>query len=89
MCNILTAAGRPLCLLRCRLPRRPDRDFGTQFATGVLIQGGSLFISYGITDCFAALAEVADIELQLQRWQEHGLHWQAAGRRLHHARAAL
>lgn len=46
-----------------------------QFATGLLRAGSdpALYISYGISDCFAALARIEGIEQRLRGWQERGM----------------
>lgn len=72
----------------CRLPLpqsvaaqldRIEPRGNIQFLTGAALRGGSLLLSYGINDCFCALAEVPGIWSQLERWQELGLGTQAHG----------
>ena len=60
-------------LAACRLRNGPGEVFGIQFATGLLLRGGSLYISYGITDCFAALVVVKDFPAKLRLWEEFGI----------------
>lgn len=62
----------------CRLPSDPGKRNGVQFATGLLLKDGSLYISYGITDCYSALARVEDIGIKLPLWEERGLGTQRA-----------
>ncbi len=55
-----------------RLPYGGNR-LTVQFATGLLIKNKDLYISYGVSDCFAALARVENIGARLPRWEERGI----------------
>jgi hypothetical protein len=59
--------------LDCRLPEEPKTKFGVQFVTGILLKEDRLYISYGVGDCFSALAVVPDIAAKLQLWEELGI----------------
>ncbi len=39
----------------------------------MLMKDGSLYISYGITDCFAGLLVIDDFLSRLQIWEEFGI----------------
>ena len=41
--------------------------------TGILRKKGSLYISYGVGDCFSALARVDNITDKLRQWEELGI----------------
>lgn len=66
---------RPSRARSCRLPNSQPQGFGVQFATGLLRAGSdsALYIAYGISDCFAALARVEGIEQRLRGWRERGM----------------
>ncbi|GAB4820217.1 hypothetical protein N2152v2_007263 [Parachlorella kessleri] len=62
-----------------RLPEEPKTRFGVQFVTGILRKKGSLYISYGVGDCFSALARIDNIDVKLRQWEEFGIgsqHWE-------------
>ncbi len=40
---------------------------------GLMLQNDSLYISYGIGDCFSAVQVVSGIHAKLARWQEFGI----------------
>ena len=44
-----------------------------QFAAGLALRNDSLLISYGLMDCFAALAVVPGFKELLAEWEEHGI----------------
>ncbi|GAB4817506.1 hypothetical protein N2152v2_004552 [Parachlorella kessleri] len=56
-----------------RLLNGPGDAYGIQFATGLLLKGGSLYLSYGITDCFAGLVVIKDFHTKLRHWEEFGI----------------
>ena len=60
-------------LVACRLLNGPGEVFGIQFATGLLLKRGSLYISYGITDCFAGLVVIKDFQAKLRLWEAFGI----------------
>jgi hypothetical protein len=60
--------------IQCRLPEGPDGTVSpVQFAAGLVIKRDTLYISYGWYDCYTALAEVRDIFVKLQLWQDLGM----------------
>lgn len=77
-----TVACPPRDALCRRLPAEAGQHYGVQFSTGLMMWKGSLYISYGITDCFAAVAEVPNGEAQVQRWIQQGMgtqNWRGQG----------
>lgn len=60
-----------------RLPSPPERRSEVQFVTGLMWRGDDLVLSYGISDCFAAVAVLRAAAAQLQHWEAYGIGSQA------------
>ena len=74
--------------LRRRLLDGPGEHFDVQFATGLLWRGPDLLISYGLSDCFSALAVLRDARTKLQLWEARGIGSQTEGAAFYDAAVA-